>query len=270
MVKAIAFGKQVFQRIKRDDIFGLAAQLAYFFLLSLFPFLLFLLTLIGYFPIDEQSVIDLIATYAPSQIGDLIHENVSLLVNQRNGGLLSVSIIGTVWAASNAVNALIRAFNKAYEVKENRSFITARLIAIVLMIAMVMIIIIAFLLPIFGRMIGVYLFSLFGLSANFISVWETLRWLISSIIFFIVFLALYKLAPNTKVRIGNMVWGALFATVFWQLVSLGFSFYVSTMGNYSATYGSLGAVIVLMIWFYISGIIIMIGGIINAIIEKQQ
>src|SRR5690625_1795258 len=114
--KATAFGKQLFQRIIRDDIFGLAAQLAYFFLLSLFPFLLFLLTLIGYFPIEEQDVIDLIATYAPSQIGDLLHDNISLLVNQRNGGLLSISIIGTIWAASNAVNALMRAFNKAYEV----------------------------------------------------------------------------------------------------------------------------------------------------------
>lgn len=268
MDKATAFGKQLFQRIMVDDIFGRAAQLAYFFLLSLFPFLLFLLTLIGYFPIDEQSVIDLIATYAPAQIGDLLHANISLLVNQQNGGLLSISIIGALWAASNGVNALIRAFNKAYGVEENRSFVFARLIAMVLTIAMVAIIIIAFLLPIFGRMIGIYLFSLFGLSANFISVWETLRWLISSVIFFIVFLALYKLAPNMKVIIGDVVWGALFATVFWQLVSLGFSYYVNTMGNYSATYGSLGAVIVLMIWFYISGIIIMIGGAINATFKR--
>ncbi|MBM7601973.1 membrane protein [Virgibacillus halotolerans] len=268
MNKPKAFGKQVFQRIMEDDIFGRAAQLAYFFLLSLFPFLLFLLTLIGYFPIDEQSVIDLIATYAPAQIGDLLHANIDLLVNQQNGGLLSISIIGALWAASNGVNALIRAFNKAYGVKEDRSFIVARLIAMVLTIAMVAIIIIAFLLPIFGRMIGIYLFSLFGLSANFIAVWETLRWLISSIIFFIVFLALYKLAPNAKVTFGKVIWGALFATVFWQLVSLGFSYYVSTMGNYSATYGSLGAVIVLMIWFYISGIIIMIGGAINATIKQ--
>ncbi len=270
MEKQLAFAKLLFRRIMEDDVFGRAAQLAYFFLLSLFPFLLFLLTLIGYFPIDEQSVIELIATYAPAQIGDLLHTNIGLLLNQQNGGLLSISIIGALWAGSNGVNALIRAFNKAYSVEEDRPFIVARLIAIVLTIAMVVIIIIAFLLPIFGRMIGIHLFSLFGLSANFISIWETLRWLISSIIFFIVFLALYKLAPNTKVEIKNVVWGALFATVFWQLVSLGFSYYVNTMGNYSATYGSLGAVIVLMIWFYISGIIIMIGGTINAAIKQAM
>lgn len=270
MEKAMDFGKQLFHRIMADDIFGLAAQLAYFFLLSLLPFLLFLLTLIGYFPIEEEAVINLISTYAPTQIGELINANVTLLINQQNGGLLSLSIIGTLWAASNGVRALMRAFNKAYEVEEDRSFITARFIAIILTIAMVAIICIAFLLPIFGRMIGIYLFSLISLSDNFITAWETLRWLISSVIFFIVFLALYKLAPNKKIYFKNAIWGALFATVFWQLVSLGFSYYVSTMGNYSATYGSLGAVIVLMIWFYISGIIIMIGGALNATIRQQR
>ncbi|PAV28165.1 ribonuclease [Virgibacillus profundi] len=264
------FGKKLFQRIMETDVFGLAAQLAYFFLLSLFPFLLFLLTLIGYLPIDDQSVIDVLANIAPAQIMDLINTNISGLVNNQNGGLLSISIIGTLWAASNGVNALTRAFNKAYEVDEDRSFIVARLIAIIVTIGMVTIICIAFLLPIFGRMIGVYLFSFFGLSEGFIAIWETLRWLISSVIFFIVLLALYKLAPNFKIYFKNAVWGALFATVFWQIASMGFSYYVSTIGNYSATYGSLGTVIVLMIWFYLSGIIIMIGGVINATIREYK
>ncbi|OZU87734.1 ribonuclease [Virgibacillus indicus] len=270
MKKMITFGKRLFQRVLDTDVFGLAAQLAYFFLLSLFPFLLFLLTLVGYLPIEENAVIDLIATYAPEQIMELINTNISQLVNNQNGGLLSISIIGTLWAASNGVNALTRALNQAYEVDEDRSFIVARLIAIIVTIGMVTIICIAFLLPIFGRMIGVYLFSFFGLSEGFLSFWETFRWLISSVIFFVVLLALYKLAPNIRIYFKNAIWGALFATVFWQLVSLGFSYYVSTMGNYSATYGSLGAVIVLMIWFYISGIIIMIGGVINATIRKHH
>ncbi|GAB3042642.1 YihY/virulence factor BrkB family protein [Virgibacillus ainsalahensis] len=270
MGKAVNFTKQVYGRIMNDDIFGLAAQLAYFFLLSLFPFLLFLLTLIGYLPINDQVVIDLLADYAPAQIVDLINTNISQLVNEQNGGLLSIGIIGTLWAASNAINAMTRSFNKAYEVEENRSFIVARLIAIVLTVAMVLVICIAFLLPVFGRIIGEYIFSFFGLSAGFLSIWETFRYVISSLIFFIVFLALYKLAPNKRIYFKNAVWGALFATVSWQLISLGFSFYVSNMGNYSATYGSLGAVIVLMIWFYISGIIIMTGGVINAVIRKNK
>lgn len=264
----MAFLKELYQRITEDDIFGLSAQLAYFFLLSLFPFLLFLMTLIGYLPIDQATVISFIETYAPGQITDLINQNVSELMNDQNGQLLSIGIIGTLWSASNAINAIMRGFNRAYDVDEDRSFIVSRLIAIVLTIAMVLIIGMAFLLPIFGKTIGVYIFTFFGLSAGFLSVWETLRWVVSSVVFFIVLVALYKLAPNKRIYFKNAVWGALFATIGWQLVSLAFSFYVSSMGDYSATYGSLGTVIVLMIWFYLSGIIIMIGGAINAILNK--
>src|SRR5699024_10653774 len=268
--QAITFGKNLYRRIDDADVFGLAAQLAYFFLLSLFPFLVFLITLLGYLPIDEQSFIVFIERYAPAEITELINTNIIQLVNAQNGGLLSIGILGTLWSASNGVNALTKAFNRAYEVEEDRTFIVARLIAIALTIAMIVVICIAFLLPIFGKMIGVYVFSMFGLSDNFISVWNTLRWIISSAVFFIVLLALYKLAPNKKILLRNAMWGAIFATVGWQLVSLAFSYYVSTIGNYSATYGSLGAVIILMIWFYISGIIIITGGVINATIRKER
>lgn len=266
----LTYGKMLFQRISAADVFGLSAQLAYFFLLSLFPFLLFLITLLGYLPIDEQSVIVFIEMYAPSETNELINSNMKELINKQNGSLLSLSVVGTLWSASNGVNAITKAFNQAYEVEEDRSFIISRLISIGLTIAMIVVICIALILPIFGKMIGVYTFSIFGLSEDFLHVWNTLRWGISSIVFFIVLLSLYKLAPNKRILLRNAMWGALFATIGWQLVSLAFSSYVSTIGNYSATYGSLGAVITLMIWFYISGIIIITGGVINAVISKER
>ncbi len=135
---------------------------------------------------------------------------------------------------------------------------------------MIFVIFIAFLLPIFGKAIGVYIFKFFGASGEFLQVWDAMRWVISSVVFFIVLVALYKMAPNKRIYFKNVVWGALFATIGWQLTSLAFSFYVSSMGNYSATYGSLGTVIVLMIWFYLSGVIIMIGGVINATLREQN
>lgn len=266
MEKAISFLKQLYRQIEAADVFGLAAQLAYFFLLSLFPFLLFLVTLLGYLPIDASTLMDLIETYAPDQIHDLIQANLNQLVNHQNGGLLSIGIIGTLWSASNGVNAITRAFNKAYHVEKNRSFITARFIAIILTLAMIAVIIMALLLPVFGNMIGEYLFSLFHLSDHFLKVWEMMRILISTIFIFVVLLALYILAPNARITIKHAIWGALFATFSWQLVSLGFSYYVNTLSHYSATYGSLGTVIVLMIWFYMTGIIIIMGGVINATI----
>ncbi|WP_010529667.1 YihY/virulence factor BrkB family protein [Lentibacillus jeotgali] len=268
--KTVEFGKKLFQRITDDDIFGLGAQLAYFLLLSLFPFLLFLMTLLGYLPIDSQNVTEFIQRYAPGEISQLINDNVSELVNNQSGSLLSIGIIGTLWAASNGINAIMKGFNRAYNVEEDRSFIVMRLIAIVLTIAMVLVICMAFLLPVFGKIIGEYIFAFFGLSEGFLNVWDTLRWVVSSAVIFIVLTALYKMAPNKRIYFKNVIWGALFATIGWQLVSLAFSFYVNSMGNYSATYGSLGTVIVLMIWFYLSGIIIMIGGAINAIFREKM
>lgn len=270
MDQTIVFLKQLYKRIIDADVFGLASQLAYFFLLSLFPFLIFLVTLLGYLPIDPISFMDFIETYAPAEITELINSNLANLVGNQNGGLLSIGIIGTLWSASNGVNAITKAFNQAYEVEEDRSFIIARLIAVILTLAMIVVIIIALVLPVFGRMIGVYIFSLFNLSDSFLQVWNTLRLIISTVAFFAVLLTLYKLAPNLHIKLKNAVWGAIFATFAWQLVSFLFSFYVNTLGNYSATYGSLGAVIVLMIWFYISGIIIITGGVINATIRERK
>ncbi len=266
--KILILGKQFYQRVENVDVFGLAAQLAYFFLLSLFPFLLFLLNLIGYLPLDAQVILDTIATYAPPQVMELINNNIGQMLNQQNGGLLSIGIIGTLWAASNGVNAITKAFNRAYEIENNRSFFFGRLIAILLTIAIVIVIIIALILPVFGRMIGLYLFSIFGLSEDFLQTWETFRWGISSAIFFIVLLFLYKLAPHKRIYFKTVIIGTAFATISWQFVSWVFSFYVITIGDYSATYGSLGVVIILMFWFYLFGIIIILGGVLNAFIEK--
>lgn len=264
------FIKRLIKRLLDDDVFGLSAQLAYFFLLSLFPFMIFLVTLIGYLPFEEIDVLNFISTYAPADTVGMINDNITRISNERNGGLLSIGIIGTLWSASNGINAIMRAFNAAYNVDEDRSFIASRFIAIFLTVGMLFVIIIAFLLPIFGKMIGVYLFSFFGLSESFLQIWGMLRWVISSVVFFIVLLALYIMAPNKKVHLKDVTVGAAFATIGWQLVSLAFSYYVNNIGNYSATYGSLGGVIILMIWFFISGIIIITGGEINALLKQQR
>lgn len=270
MQKIIEYSKRLVKGIGDADVLGLAAQLSYFFLLSLFPFLLFVVTLVGYLPLNEISVVDFISDYMPTEIASFINTNVSQLLSQQNGGLLSISIVGTLWSASNGLNAITKALNKAYRVEDTRFFLISRLIAVAMTIAMVLVIIISLLLPIFGEMIGIYLFSFVGLSDEFVPIWNSLRWVVSSAAIFLVLLALYIFIPNIKVRLREVLWGALFATIGWQLISLAFSYYVNTLGNYSATYGSLGTVIILMIWFYISGIIIITGGVINAVNKKDK
>lgn len=262
--------KQLFNRSMEDDIWGTAAQLAFFFLLSLFPFMLFLVTLLAYLPLTQEDLITFIAAYAPAGTLSLIDENLSEIVEQRSGGLLSLGFLGALWSASNGINAIMKSMNAAYNCEEERSMLVTRLVAIALTIAMIFVIAIAFLLPIFGREIGEFLFAYVGLSENFLAVWNTLRWVVSSVVFFLVLLALYRMAPCRRVYFRDAAVGAAIATLLWQVASLAFSYYVSSMGNYSATYGSLGGVIVLMLWFYISGIIIILGGEINALTELKR
>jgi membrane protein len=135
---------------------------------------------------------------------------------------------------------------------------------------MIVVFVVALLLPVFGKQIGLFLFSQFGYSEQFMAIWNGIRWAISPLILFIVFVGLYYFAPSKKIRCLSAIPGAVFATVGWVLASLAFSFYVGSFGNYSATYGSIGGIIVLMIWFYLTGIIIMIGGEINALATEKD
>lgn len=260
----IQFIKQLAERFIKAEVLGLSAQLAYFFLLSLFPFLMFIVTLIGYLPFDDRMVITILAEYLPTEVVTMIDQNLTEIMLNRSGSLLSIGIIGTLWSASNGFNAITRSFNKAYGVRPARNFILNRIVAIGLMFTMIIAIIIALLFPVFGRLIGEYILVHIPLPETIVNRWDALLWVSSSIMFFVIFFILYKLAPNKKFKENHVWYGTIFATLTWQLTSYGFSYYVETLGNYSVTYGSLGTVIVLMIWFYLSGIIVTTGGVINA------
>ena len=200
----------------------------------------------------------------------MIEETLQDVMSNRNSGLLSVSIIATIWSASNGMNAIVKSLNRAYDVEETRSFIATRLMSILLTFAMILVFVIALLLPVFGKQIGLFLFSQFGFSDQFLTIWNGIRWAITPIILFIIFVGLYYFAPSKRIKCLSAFPGAIFATLGWVLASLAFSYYVGSFGNYSATYGSIGGIIVLMIWFYLTGIIIMIGGEINAFVTIKD
>ena len=265
----ISFFRHMWQRIQEDDVPALAAQLAYFFLLSLFPLLIFLVTLVPYLPISEVDILGFFDDYAPGESMDLIKNSLEDIM-QKDGKLLSFGLLATVWSASNGINAVVMAFNRAYRVEETRSFIVSRLMAIFLTFAMIFVFLVALILPVFGKEIGSWLFANFGLKEEFLYVWNMLRWVISILILFIVFLGLYWIAPNKKLTCVSGIPGSIFATGGWVLVSLGFSYYVSNFASYTATYGSIGAIIVLMNWLYLSAYIIINGGEINAYYSEKK
>ncbi|WP_198153553.1 YihY/virulence factor BrkB family protein [Thalassobacillus sp. C254] len=182
-----------------------------------------------------------------------------VLTAHQNTGLLSFSIIFTIWTASLALNSILRTLNLAYHVTERRGMIKARVVSISLTISMFLVVLTALVVQVIGSNLLEYIEI-----EPVILDYDVLRWLVSSVILFIVFSILYLVGPNTRLKIKEVYTGAIFATVGWQLTSLGFSYYLNNFANYTATYGSIGAVIALMVWFHLSSVIILFGGEINA------
>ncbi len=259
----MAFLKHLWKRFREDDYFGISAQLAYFFLLSLFPLLIVIVSLFPYLPITQEDLLGTVSGFAPEGAIELIEKNLTQLSN-KNGTLLSLGVLGTLWSASNGINAIVKVINRSYNVNEDRTFFKKRIMAILLTLAMIVVIIVVLILPVFGKHIGIFLFSQLELSGQFLKIWNAIRWIVSTVIIFLIFIALYWLAPSKRFACRTAIPGAIFSTIGWIVTSLAFSFYVDNFSNYSSTYGSIGAIIILMIWFYISGIIIIIGGDVNA------
>lgn len=268
--KSIHWVLDLYRRIIRHDSLGYSAQLAYFFLLSLFPLLITMFSLLPYLPLKTEDIMYFISDFAPGETITFIDSTLDTLLEKHNGGILSFGIIATLWAASNGMNAIIRAMNLAYEIDDDRPFFIVRGLSVLLTIVMIAVFIIALLLPVFGKHIGIYISSKFGYTDQFIDTWNTIRFSLSSVILFIVFSAVYFLTPNRKMKCATVVPGAVFSTIGWILASMGFSFYVNNFGNYTFMYGSLGVIIVLMIWFYITGAVLIIGGEINGLNEEYK
>ncbi|MGM8364046.1 YihY/virulence factor BrkB family protein [Virgibacillus sp. W0181] len=270
MTTLVNYVKALKIEVKKDNIPLLAAAQAYYYLLSIVPLLIVCFTIIPYLNIDPQNIISLLEDLLPSGIATIFSENIVNIIETPRGGLLTFGIIGSLWATSNGINAFIKAVNEAYEVDESRSFIKVRLLAIVLTLGMIASIIISILLPIFGNVIIDFFDSWIGISSSMVILLQFARWVFSILIIGFILLALYHFAPNKKIPFKHIIPGALTASTLWILISLGFSFYVSNFGNYSATYGSMGGIIILMIWFFLTGLILTIGAEINVIHHRNQ
>ncbi|MCM3610174.1 YihY/virulence factor BrkB family protein [Planococcus sp. MERTA32b] len=270
MGKMKSFGKEFGAKFKEDNATILAAAQAYYYLLAIVPLLILLLAILPYLQIEPQRVMDFMGTILPGEVASTFEEQIVSVVTTPAGGLLTVGILGTLWSASNAVSAFIKATNEAYDVEETRSFIAQKGIAILLTLFMLVAVIVALVLPIFGGTIIDMISSFMNLPSQTEILFQVLRWVISIAVMSIVLAFMYKIAPNKNFPFKEVIIGALIATVLWQLVSLAFSFYVSNFGSYSATYGSLGGLIVLILWFFLTGLILVIGAEINAIIHKHK
>ena len=273
-------------RAEEDEILGRAAQLSYYFLLALFPLLLFLITLFGYMAGAgsdlRQKLITYLGTVMPGAALQLVVATIDQVTNARSGGKLWFGLLAALWAASSGINALAQALNAAYDVPETRPWWKVRLISIALTIAIAVLIISALLIVLYGGHLGNFLAASVNEGYAFSVVWRILQWPISLTFVFIAFSLIYQFGPNLSARRRGrrlptsdfrLRWfspGVMVAVILWMIVSLGFRLYLHFFNSYSATYGSLGALIILMLWFYLTGAAILLGGEVNCEIESGE
>ena len=258
------------REIDDDNCLGLAAQLAFYFFLSLFPALLFLVALIGYLPVENvlTQLLAALDTIAPSEVLTLLRTQLDEVARGSYGSLLTLGIVGAIWSSSAAMVAIIDALNHAYDIEERRPWWKRRIVAIALTVALALFIVTSLVLVLVGPDVASLMAGWIGLGPAFSLVWAMARW---PLMIFLVVLGVdlvYHFAPNRR---GRWVWitpGSLLATSLWMASSFAFKFYVTNLANFNATYGAIGGVAVLLLWFYVSGLAILIGAELNGVIEQ--
>lgn len=266
------FVRRVVAEVQQDNCAGYAAALAYYFLFALFPFFLFLTALLGYLPIPNllDRMLGFLAQVMPGEALSLVEENVRSLVSQQRGGLLSFGILAALWTSSSAITGITDALNHAYDVEEGRPFWKVRGMAILLTIGLSIFLVSSIILLMFGPQIGGWLADFVGLGSAFEIGWNILRWPVILFLVITAVAAIYYFAPDVDQHWKWITPGSVFAVFLWVLVSLAFSYYVNNFGSYDKTYGSIGAIIILLTWMYVSGFVILVGGEINSVIEHAS
>jgi len=260
---------QLYQRCKDHQLTALAAQLTFYLVLAFFPFLIFLITLLSYFPLASDLPLDQLAGILPWEAYVQVRKIIEETLQARSHTLLSIGMLIAVWASSTGVSALIYGINQAHCDKETRSFWKVRGLSLLFTLALALIILFAFIMLVLGRIMGESLFSLLGADHYFTRLWRYIRYLIPLTTMLLVFNLLYRFSPNLKLNSREVLPGTILASVGWIATSSVFAWYVEHFADYSLIYGSLGGIVILLIWLYLSSAVILLGGELNAVLVRR-
>ena len=264
------FVKEMYYRLMYDEISLLSANLSYYFILSLFPMLIVALALTPYFKIDQQFLLEKIQNFAPGDLGDYLFDMISEVLNNKNNTIITVGIVFTLWSASSGIYGIIIAFNNAFRVRDGRIWIVTKLISVVITALFLVGMFVVLALVVFGKQLTYLLFHKFNLDEGFYNLWSVLNYSFPILFAFIVFVFLYIMGPNLKLKAISILPGSIFATVSWTLISRLFGYYIDHFSSYIKTYGTIGAFMAFIIWLYITGYILIIGAEINAIFHNYR
>ncbi len=253
------------------EINSKAAEISFYLLLSIFPFLIFTISLVVYAPIIKLSkYILLLKKIIPDSVFNIITSLVSSAIENRSFSFLILSFILAMYTMSRAVQSLIRGMNKSYNIRETRPYFEVLFISLVFVVMLIVLIFTSMIFLIFGESLGAFLFKLIGLDQYFMYIWNLCRYIIGIITVIIILMNLYRFTPNKKLTFKQVVPGAIVSTLCWLLATFFYSYYANNFAKYDIIYGSLGGIIVLMTWVYISSWTILIGCEINARLYKRK
>lgn len=252
-----------------DDVFARAAALAYYFLFALFPTLLFLTSLLGLLP--GPGLMERLLAYArqalPGDAASLVTRTLGEIQAGARGGLLSIGALAALWAASAGMASVMKALNMAHGIEDPRPWWKHRLVAVLLTVGFAIFILAALVLIVFGPRIGEVVAGGMGLGPQFTVVWNLVSLPLVIALVLVGIALVYYFAPATQQRWRWVTPGSVVALALWLAMSFGLRWYVARFADYSATYGSIGGVILLMLWLYLTGLVLLVGAEINAEIE---
>jgi membrane protein len=267
-VPAFELIRRTVKEVIDDDCVGIAAQLAYFFALALFPALLFIVALASYLPFNViYEVVGALQPIAPPAVLEIIRTQLESIVAGEAPSILTIGILGALWSSSGAMTSIVSALNKAYDIPETRPWWKVRLLSIGLTIALALFVLLSFAMIVAGPDAGRWLTGWLGLSDVFDSAWRMLRWPLVFVLATTGIAIVFYYAPDAD---QDWVWitpGSILTTVLWVLFSMGFRIYVTRVGDYTATYGALAGAAILLLWLYFSGLALLIGGELNSELE---
>ena len=270
--------RKTWHEVGRNRCLGRAAELGFFFMMSLFPFLIFLISFLSFVPGARDLMLGYFSRFAPPQVMQLLQAWIEAVINDRSGGLLSFGLLFSLWAASGGTAALIDLLNIAYDVAEGRSFWKSRWVATWLTLVLTLLVMGGALIVIFGQRLLRFGLTQTGFADSFPRIGYAFSYVTGLAMVVVGLAVIYYVGPNVKLKWRWVIPGSLFALVFVALVSYGFSYYLKVVPSFNLTYGSLGAAVVLMLWLYLVSLMILIGGEMNAeifhaaklpIIEKE-
>ena len=264
--------RRTYKETVADNGLGLAAQLAYYFLLALFPTVLCVIALASFLPLQNftDEVTSLFGRIAPPEMVTLIREQMARLANGNDGGIFSIGLAGALWSSSAAMVAMVDAMNRAYDIDESRPWWKVRITAVLLTVGLAVFVVLSAGLIVAGPQVADLLAGSFGFGALFTTTWKILQWPIAFALVTTGIALVYYYAPDAEQDFTWITPGSVLAATLWVIASLGFRFYVVSFGNYEATYGTVTGVILLMLWFYISGLMLIIGAEAAAEIEHAS